>query len=1239
MTKKKASNTFNKGMKMDLNPLNTPNDVMTSCLNGTIITYNGNEYCLQSDMGNGRVETAYLPAGYIPVGMAEFGGIIYVVSYNPLIGKSQIGSFPSPERNIDSTEISQAVIQLSNADFGFTNKASVFYVQKDLHDIKLNPGDKFIVYASTGDVSGNINKLYDCLHDDANAITNKMVQLSIATITDEGKIVKLNNLRRYDVAGGKYIIPEMTRNSSTGIPDLESYRSVVSSPYNVFNNRVSGKLVLVAELLTIDSFNVSIDYIMTSGKATDVIKDVNIVINVDYESDEDIFMYAINAELNDSDTGDASGHFMWVDNQGAISPGSMDSTDNVRANETPLLMYTIKDYDTKERPERTVEYTITPCMMFGPINYLAKSGIIQIDKIGTGYMELYEWRYYRDNENMQLSWAFQAYPESGHFIKNVKFIMSCYVDESTIETIKYNVSSKKSYNGSFTENIPFNKEHYKISDNKTLKPDKLYFVTIEVQYCKEDNPENTDKYVYFHRWMYTSDEFNQEYISGVIPDFIVLYPDLMIGATSDIKFDKRAETETFTQLGQIVSDISSGTITQPSECETASVTEIFNQLSISGTIKTEAKTKTNMFSIDENSVNMHVRIANDSNEISYGEYTIEYVGNKDSIYKDEYLELKNNDDWDGEKLGPKDDGTGNTVNRLNEMFETDGACQFVKQDIENNKLFHQGIRVMNEFDTNQAGVIDIDNVDVNIIEYVKAYCNNKRANVTFRSVLRPVIYSVTTAAECNMTFDTGMTVWGGHFYPKIYMFTCEQESAGAKGQALVGTFNKSFEDFNYVGTDRHNDYVCKFNESEYYEKTKEVWNTKTNSPFLLVWNTAYPGKKNWSIWQKAELSAFEMGEYVKYFSSEYGTTGIGGIVQRFRFSEAAEGGPTDNRRVAVVLFLKCTEDYYKPVNFFANTWDNVGNKLMVISNANNFSIPNGMKGDYNLSLFTTFYDVVVSMFNQIYIPINTTENITMYIVDTVFYIPKYETSFKVGLEYEIIYQKDNTCSYTINNGLVVNLYFGEDKEVPINDDLMMKLYKENQTLVLNTGNDLYIDNADAPEAERLIVGGGCPSDHEQLKNNIIFNIEKAQETVSYAEYKTINSGNELREEYVLRQNTTYATLIRKNNGKSEISDSSYSNYAYYESDGYFPVLNGEFKIRPIQQYTLAEDGDTIIAEYAEGNLIADNFYNKFTVVDGQLRLNSAFVNDSIDFYSERDHDSGAVEGLSDFAPMKPFKLF
>ena len=85
--RKEAINTFGEGLIMDLHPLTTPSNVLTNCLNGTIITYNGNEFVLQNDMGNGRVETAYLPQGFVPLGTTSFGGIIYIVSYNPLINK------------------------------------------------------------------------------------------------------------------------------------------------------------------------------------------------------------------------------------------------------------------------------------------------------------------------------------------------------------------------------------------------------------------------------------------------------------------------------------------------------------------------------------------------------------------------------------------------------------------------------------------------------------------------------------------------------------------------------------------------------------------------------------------------------------------------------------------------------------------------------------------------------------------------------------------------------------------------------------------------------------------------------------------------------------------------------------------------------------------------------------------------------------------------------------------------
>lgn len=113
--RKETINTFSDGMSLDLNPLGTPAKTLTNCLNGTLVTYNGNELTLQNDMGNVEVGTAALPKGYVPVGMKEYGGIIYVASYNPETKKGQLGCFPSPQQ-IYISEAAQTVFEFNIQD-------------------------------------------------------------------------------------------------------------------------------------------------------------------------------------------------------------------------------------------------------------------------------------------------------------------------------------------------------------------------------------------------------------------------------------------------------------------------------------------------------------------------------------------------------------------------------------------------------------------------------------------------------------------------------------------------------------------------------------------------------------------------------------------------------------------------------------------------------------------------------------------------------------------------------------------------------------------------------------------------------------------------------------------------------------------------------------------------------------------------------------------------------------------
>ena len=256
---------------MDFSPENTKSEVLTNALNATLLTFNGNELSLQNDMGNARVESAFLPEGYIPVGTCEYGGIIYIVSYNPLEDKSQIGCFPSPERNISREEMGRSDdVSVSYTDFqelngfGIPNGNLTNVTRKILlKDSNLNPGDKFIVYADETIYDERIQDLCWLNGDDFIQVDNPMVSLNLVSIQDNGRIVYLNSdVKKYEVNySGKtfkhHILGQTVAQDSGNKIDVDSYRNVLSSGYSVFKEKTSGKLALLVELVTIDSFSLT----------------------------------------------------------------------------------------------------------------------------------------------------------------------------------------------------------------------------------------------------------------------------------------------------------------------------------------------------------------------------------------------------------------------------------------------------------------------------------------------------------------------------------------------------------------------------------------------------------------------------------------------------------------------------------------------------------------------------------------------------------------------------------------------------------------------------------------------------------------------------------------------------------------------------------------------------------------------------------------------------------------------
>lgn len=147
--KQEQSNTFTEGLIQDLNPINTPETVLTDNLNGTIVTYDGNEYSLQNDRGNYALKHCRLKPNYIPVGVKEYADTLYIVSHNPLDGSTEIGSYPSPlevassDDNNDSVNIA-SLVQQSDKYPNFTDliQQAQMHVFSD-DNLKLYPGDEY----------------------------------------------------------------------------------------------------------------------------------------------------------------------------------------------------------------------------------------------------------------------------------------------------------------------------------------------------------------------------------------------------------------------------------------------------------------------------------------------------------------------------------------------------------------------------------------------------------------------------------------------------------------------------------------------------------------------------------------------------------------------------------------------------------------------------------------------------------------------------------------------------------------------------------------------------------------------------------------------------------------------------------------------------------------------------------------------------------------------------------------
>lgn len=520
MKRAETTNTFNNGLVMDIHPLVAPNDSMCNALNATLITFNGNENALQCDMGNGRVETAYLPEGYVPIGTTELGGVIYIVSYNPLIDKCQIGSFPSPERNITSDELGITNISLKNSDFvNAEHEITNLIVKKKLSDFTLNPGDKFLVSGTNLDTAN-----LSC-YDDTGKLEHNYLKLSIATIDSNGRTVYLKDLIKRPYKKIKYLnINSGTSSSSSGV---DEYRKVIGSDYDIFNSKIAGNLYLIAELEVVDTFTVTWE-----------------LVTIDKNG------YTISFYM---DTTSSNGRTL-----SKIYTNPINGTDHIWS----VFSNHVSSNIIFPLGSEKESITFTPCMPFGICKWLETTINIDFSLLGTGTITNDIWQYYKESSQMIMSYNLDCYLGTKQNVEFVRhyFIPCGDVDSTLIENLGkvdldirllsnyfyYELPKRRAYSGHYNNNITF---------QSGFEENSLYLVaTVVKKIIPGETSETTSQYSVLKHWMYTNGVFNSEYIKQNNNNFDNIKLPLEYNITSSPDFGNLVETYTTQESAYLYSE-------------------------------------------------------------------------------------------------------------------------------------------------------------------------------------------------------------------------------------------------------------------------------------------------------------------------------------------------------------------------------------------------------------------------------------------------------------------------------------------------------------------------------------------------------------------------------------------------------------------------------------------------------------------------------------------------------------
>lgn len=494
---------------MDFAPEATKNNCLTNALNATLVTMNGNELQLQNDMGNAETK-AKLPDGFIPLGTTELGGIIYIVSYNPKNKKSQIGSFPSPQR-YSSTE--------SNTKDKTWNISRENTEQILLSDQIFNPGDQFVFVVNelekatiTDPARSLLSYLYDQQEGDPE---DHFIKASVGLLTEDNKVIKL-----YDV--NNYII--------TNKEELNE------SKYQTITCKFSGKLVLVLEKVLYYP-NVSTKCLVEKNVNGEDIYKLYINTNL-YNSHEEEFN-PVGLQIKLTLGNQTKTKLIWSNSKKFITDLDLTTLFGIKPNiniptlvnieVTPISSTMFNDtpdvqktFQSPGKDENGNDIIITDILKGTLLKSCSYSTSVDLSKVNSGLVEMPIYNYLVADKHIYLNYGFNIFIEQGQEHQSTLYNIYCVNNNNDV----YSIYEK--------DIVLDNKETGSL--NLELEKDNLYLMYFNIVLYNEKT--NKPKKIPFYRWLYTNTLFNQ--YSGKYNDFNERIPDLHIYSEVNLQYSSQA---------------------------------------------------------------------------------------------------------------------------------------------------------------------------------------------------------------------------------------------------------------------------------------------------------------------------------------------------------------------------------------------------------------------------------------------------------------------------------------------------------------------------------------------------------------------------------------------------------------------------------------------------------------------------------------------------------------------------